>query len=209
MVGVLDQRSKTLKEGRGSGTVLVHLPISANHGCTLFHSVHADRVPFFKQVSFQMRLHLHSKGMVVKKLSTNDSEMTSGLIPSFVGGDSHGRFVFGSSAIYFHHLPQRLSVFDAALIFLGYISNMAPTLKRSLGLKRWSQFPSMSDRAANCGAWVTELMLSAPCRLRSAGFAGTITSLVLLAFVVTLCPEAQAVPSFTRQTGLACTCLLY
>jgi hypothetical protein len=28
--------------------------------------------------------------------------------------------------------------------------------------------------------------------------------LVLTAFVVTLCPDAQAVPSFTRQTGLAC-----
>jgi hypothetical protein len=92
---------------------------------------------------------------------------------------------------------------------------MAPALKQPIGLKRWSQFPSMRDRAANCGmllenlkqmrAWVPELMLSAPCQFRSAGFARTITNgLLLLAFVVTLCPEAQAVPSFTRQTGLAC-----
>lgn len=30
-------------------------------------------------------------------------------------------------------------------------------------------------------------------------------SLVLLAFLASLCPDARAVPSFTRQTGLACT----
>ena len=31
------------------------------------------------------------------------------------------------------------------------------------------------------------------------------SSLVLLVFVATVCPKAQAVPSFTRQTGLVCT----
>ena len=31
------------------------------------------------------------------------------------------------------------------------------------------------------------------------------SSLVVLAFVATMCPNAQAVPSFTRQTGLVCT----
>ena len=30
------------------------------------------------------------------------------------------------------------------------------------------------------------------------------SSLALIAFVATVCPSAQAVPSFTRQTGLAC-----
>lgn len=92
---------------------------------------------------------------------------------------------------------------------------MAPALKQTIGLERLSQFPLMRDRAANCGvlfgslkqarAWVPNLTLAALHQFRSAGFARAITSgLFLLAFVVTLCPEAQAVPSFTRQTGLAC-----
>ncbi len=73
----------------------------------------------------------------------------------------------------------------------------------------------MRYRAADCRvlfeklkqvrAWVPDLILSAACRLRNIGFARTITSgLFLLASVVTLCPDAQAVSSFSRQTGLAC-----
>ena len=40
---------------------------------------------------------------------------------------------------------------------------------------------------------------------RSSLVCTSISGLVLLAFVITLCPDAEAVPSFTRQTGLACT----
>jgi hypothetical protein len=55
-------------------------------------------------------------------------------------------------------------------------------------------------------AWIPELMAPAPDRFRGAVLASAMTSgFVLLAFVVTLCPDAQAVPSFTRQTGLVCT----
>ena len=92
---------------------------------------------------------------------------------------------------------------------------MAPALKQTIPLERLSQFPLMRDRAANCGvlfeklkqarAWVPDLTLSARIQLRSIGFARAITSgLFLLASVVTLCPDAQAVSSFSRQTGLAC-----
>ncbi len=43
-------------------------------------------------------------------------------------------------------------------------------------------------------------------RIRRTALGRALTSgLVLLVFFVTLCPDAQAVPSFTRQTGLACT----
>jgi hypothetical protein len=43
-------------------------------------------------------------------------------------------------------------------------------------------------------------------RVRRTALGCALTSgLVLLVVFVTLCPDAQAVPSFTRQTGLACT----
>jgi hypothetical protein len=41
--------------------------------------------------------------------------------------------------------------------------------------------------------------------MRAASARAPTTGLVLLASVVTLCPVAKAVPSFTRQTGLVCT----
>ena len=44
MCGALYQRQKALEEGRGSGGILVHLPVSADQRRALFHEVHSEKV---------------------------------------------------------------------------------------------------------------------------------------------------------------------
>lgn len=90
---------------------------------------------------------------------------------------------------------------------------MALALEQPIRPDPLSRFLAASGLAADPDAisenhelvqhWVPPIMM--PARGLRAAFARTLKStLVLLALVAAVCPDAQAVPSFTRQTGLAC-----
>ena len=102
-------------------------------------------------------------------------------------------------------------IFDGALTFRGLFSSVARAWELPVFLDPSPCFPVVDDLAASARSRTAAVKLlleieraSLGTTKRAACARGLTRVLFLLACSLSLCRDAQAVPSFTRQTGLVC-----
>jgi len=87
-------------------------------------------------------------------------------------------------------------------VHFGTVFNVVPGNNSFVFVEMWSRFEITMLRLSS---QIQHASPEAPHMKRAKLSCTLISGAVLLAFIVSLCPNTQAVPSFTRQTGLKCS----